>query len=490
MMIGAVNSIVQDPQGFLWIGDVDWRGQFTSDPIKVTDELTDAPSWMDEHHLLYQTPKTLKIINVEDHSTLDVPIDLNQIEKKDRSLLIQNASIINTSDGTISDKRDILIRNGKIEKIGNQLSEIDYDEVIDAQGKYIMPGLIDIHAHQGSFGGAIQGRQWLAWGVTSTRDPATNPYDALNRKEGRQAGKLTGPRLFFTGSPLDGGRVYYDGTYALAGMQQMELELKRAEELEYDFIKTYVRLPDTWQKRAVEKAHELGVPITSHELHPAAAYGVDGVEHILGTSRRGYSPKMTRTYNAYDDVISLIAQSGMTFTPTISIYTGYTHMLHQNPDLLKDERLQQLESPFTLQGMMSVLELSQQATDQAEVKFERSARMIKEIHDRGGNIVAGTDSPIVPYGFGLFIELLCYEEAGLTPSEVLKIATVNNAKCLGVQHQLGKVEEGMMADLIILDENPLEGIRNLASLRYVVIGGAHYLKEELLSNSFINNIRN
>ena len=82
------------------------------------------------------------------------------------------------------------------------------DVIVDAKDKFIMPGLIDIHAHQGSDLGESLGRKWLAWGVTTNRDPATNPYDAVNRREGQQAGSLIGPRIFFTGSPLDGNRVY------------------------------------------------------------------------------------------------------------------------------------------------------------------------------------------------------------------------------------------------------------------------------------------
>ncbi|MEL6845441.1 MAG: amidohydrolase, partial [Bacteroidota bacterium] len=122
---------------------------------------------------------------------------------------------------------DILIKGNRIIEISDRDNNRTADRVIDASDAYVCPGLIDIHAHQGSWAGATLGKQWLAWGVTSTRDPATNPYDALNRKEATMAGHYNGPRIFFTGSPIDGNRVYYAGTYAQQSEQQLMLELGR-----------------------------------------------------------------------------------------------------------------------------------------------------------------------------------------------------------------------------------------------------------------------
>jgi len=132
------------------------------------------------------------------------------------------------------------------------------------------------------------GKKWLAWGITATRDPSTVALDALNRREATESGKYIGPRIFFTGSPIDGNRIYYADAIAQQAPEQLDRELERAEVLEYDMLKTYVRLPDAMQQKVVAKAHQLGIPVSSHELYPAVAYGVDGVEHIAGTSRRGY----------------------------------------------------------------------------------------------------------------------------------------------------------------------------------------------------------
>jgi hypothetical protein len=170
----------------------------------------------------------------------------------------------------------------------------------------VMPGLIEMHAHLRKAYGEALGRIWLSYGVTSIRNPASNPYEAVEDREANEAGVRIGPRIFTTGAPFDGSRIYYPGGVSVNGDVQLQLELDRAVRLDYDLIKTYVRLPDLLQKQVIDFAHQHGTPVTSHELYPAVASGADGVEHIRGTSRRGYSPKVTALNVSYRDVIDLL----------------------------------------------------------------------------------------------------------------------------------------------------------------------------------------
>src|SRR4029077_18080028 len=105
------------------------------------------------------------------------------------------------------------------------------------------------------------------------------------------------------------------------------------------------RLPDLMQKRIIEAAHAMGMPVTSHGLYPAVAYGADGVEHIRGTSRRGYSPKVTALMRSYQDVIDLLTTSKMTLTPTIGIQGGFRLQTMRDPSWMDDPRIQQLYPP-------------------------------------------------------------------------------------------------------------------------------------------------
>ena len=469
-------------KGHLWCAEVDTNGQFISSPTQLTkDELVDSPSWAgDSDHIMYQSGNTLKILQVSTETIREFEISLTWYrDAPSTTKRIRVGGIFNGLDNEIISNQEITIDGNRISSIIPYSDELK-EEVIDFSDYIAMPGLIDIHAHQGSDFGSNLGKKWLVWGVTTTRDPTSYPYDALNRRESYRSGQILGPRTFFTGSPIDGNRVYYGGTYAQQTENQTQIELSRAEALDYDMIKTYVRLNDKTQLNVVEHAHELGIPVSSHELYPAVSYGVDGIEHILGTSRRGYSPKMSLTFRSYSDVTDLIAQSGMTFTPTISIYVAFDYMLYKNQHLLKDPRVRLLESERFIQSSKNQIEEVQRNLDFFETRFTRASKMITDIHSNGGIVVAGTDSPILPFGLGLHVELLAYEEGGMAPFDILQATTVNSAKAMGIFDDIGSVEEGKIADMLVLKNNPLEDISNLHEIVGVFLDGKWYPIEKLL----------
>ncbi len=460
-------------QGLLWIQSIDHNLPIGS-PKQITYDLSDSPSWSnDTEHILYLSGDQLKLYDRKNNSTKDLYIKIHSRRKwEDNTTLITGGTIIDVVNKRKITNKNILIRKNRIVRIIDKNdSPIKAEKVINAEGKYILPGLIDIHAHQGSDLGTSLGYKWLSWGVTTTRDPATYPYDAVNRKEAQINGNLIHPRIFFTGSPIDGNRVYYNGTYAQQSKEQITRELKRAIALDYDLIKTYVRLPDSLQSYVLDFAHQHGIPMSSHELYPAAHYGVDGVEHIMGTSRRGYSPKMSETYRSYQDVVDIISYSEMSFTPTIGIYSGYNYMLAKYPELLNDARIQSLENEFNKSVSSAGIDQVNADLEKWTEMFNRQAALISKIHANGGLIVAGTDSPIIPYGFGLFVELLCYQEGGLSPFSTLQTATINSAKAMGIDEHLGSIEEGKLADLLILNQDPTKDVKFLKSIEHTILDG-------------------
>ena len=197
---------------------------------------------------------------------------------------------------------DILVSGNRIKSVEPHRDALHAGTVVDASKETVIPGLIEIHTHLNKDYGEALGRAFLAWGITTVRNPATNAFDTMENREAFESGARIGPRLFTTGEPFDGSRVYYPGGTSLDDTGQLPLALQHARESGFDFIKTYVRLPDLMQKRIIEEAHRMGMPVTSHELYPAVAYGADGVEHIRGTSRRGYSPKISGLSRSYRDV--------------------------------------------------------------------------------------------------------------------------------------------------------------------------------------------
>ena len=204
--------------------------------------------------------------------------------------------------------------------------------------------------------------------------------------------------MFFAGDPFDGRRIYYPGGVSVTSDEQLDQELDRASTLGVDFFKTYVRLPDRLQKRIVDYAHEQGKPVTSHEIYPAVAFGIDGVEHLRGTSRRGYSPKVSGSSRAYKDVIDLLAKSGVTLTPTI----GHPGRVSGARDRRQGAALRLAARAVPDAGGRDAgrPRARHRPTPRSTLAVKPYEAMVKAVAAGGGKIVAGTDSPIVPYGLG------------------------------------------------------------------------------------------
>jgi imidazolonepropionase-like amidohydrolase len=370
---------------------------------------------------------------------------------------------------------DIVIEGHRIKSVGKHRAG-DAGTVIDASNETVIPGLIEIHTHLNQHFGEALGRAFLSWGITTVRNPATNTFEAMEFRESFESGARVGPRLITTGEPFDGTRVYYPGGTSLGDTGQVPLELQHAKDFGYDFIKTYVRLPDLMQKRIIEAAHAMGMPVTSHELYPAVAYGADGVEHIRGTSRRGYSPKVTALMRSYRDVIDLLTASKMTLTPTIGIQGGFRLQTLRDSSWIDDPRIQRLYPQSVTQRWRDETRnpASAAALDEAQRLVAPQERTVFQVVRGGGRVTAGTDAPINPYGLSLLMELENYASGGLTPVEVLRTATMVSAEAMGVGADIGSIEPGKLADLTFIDGDPLQNIKDLRRVRRVIKDGNVY----------------
>ncbi|MGH9801702.1 MAG: amidohydrolase family protein, partial [Blastocatellia bacterium] len=348
--------------------------------------------------------------------------------------------------------------------------------VIDASGKTVIPGLFEMHGHQSLTVGEKLGRTWLAFGITSTREPGTDPYDAVERRESWASGQRPGPRLFFCGRLFDGRRVYYGIAEDLATDAHVDLALERARRLEFDMIKTYVRLPDVKQQKILAAAHNMGVPTSSHEIYPAAAYGMDAVEHNGATSRRGYSPKASLLGRSYNDVVQLLAQSQMNYTPTL-ILSSFGLVVADNPAILKNKQVAALYG----NQMAALSSRAVTATPALREAATAQGKTVLAVMKAGGRVTAGTDSPLVPYGLALQLELHMLVRAGFTPAEALRSATLWSAEAVGVGNDLGSIERGKLADLVIVDGDPLRKIEDALNVFITIKNGKTYSIGELLT---------
>ena len=453
-------------------------------PRRLSPETANSPSWTrDSRHLLYQSSAGLHIVDVVDGATrMVVPRQAWSVPPAAGKTTVHAGTLFDGRSAATRENIDIVIDGRRITAIEPHRADLHTGRVIDASNRTVLPGLIESHAHLSKGYGESVGRIFLSFGITSVRNPAANAFEALEDREAITAGVRIGPRVFATGEPFDGTRIYYPGGTALDGGAQLSEHLARAEQLNFDFIKTYVRLPDLLQKRVIEHAHSIGLPVTSHELYPAAAYGADGVEHIRGTSRRGYSPKMSELRRSYRDVIDLLAASRMTLTPTIGIQGGYQVLALRDGSWVDDERLHRLFPATALDTVRGLRTRAADAADLArrETLVSPQERMVASVVRAGGRVIAGTDAPINPYGLTLLLELEHFVRGGLSPAEAIQTATLVAAQAMGVAEEVGTIERGKLADLAIVDGNPLKDIRDIRRTRQVFKDGVLYDVDGLL----------
>jgi Tol biopolymer transport system component/imidazolonepropionase-like amidohydrolase len=475
-----------DLDGALAVLPVSSKGDPLGPPRRLTNEPADSPSWSgDSRHILFQSLDKLKLASLDDGSIREIPVDLSWTPKQPAGRKVVHAgALFDGKSATLRSNVDIVIEGHRIVDVQPHRPDLHTGEVIDASGLTVMPGLIEIHSHLSKEYGEKLGRIWLSYGITSVRNPAGNPYESAEDREAYSAGARIGPRYFGTGYPFDGTRIYYAGGMGLEAGSQVDVELARSRVMGYDLIKTYVRFSDMLQKRVIEFAHQNGMPVTSHELYPAVAFGADGVEHIRGTSRRGYSPKVSALNVSYQDVIDLLAQSGMTLTPTINIQGGaFALVAARTPEIMNDARLQALFPPGVVQTARTNVQRAAQGPDRAEreAMLKPLGDTVLKVTRAGGHVIAGTDSPINPYALSLLIEIEHYVDGGLTPFQALRTATINSAEALGAGADLGTIEVGKLADLVAVEGNPLQNIRNIQKTRITIRNGEVFRQADLLA---------
>jgi len=463
--------------GVLWMVSVRPDGTPSGPARRLNNERSSDPSWSgDSRSLLYLSTDRLRRISVDSGEVedVDVPLTWSRVTPTER-YVVHAGEVFDGASSRLRQNVDVVIVGNRIARVADHDDALHDGRVIDASDAVLSPGLIEMHMHGGLGAGEALGRQWLSFGVTTVRTPAADPFEMSEVRESSAIGRRLEPRMFGTGNTIDGSRVYYAGAPALTSSGQVELEIAQARDLRFDVLKTYVRLPDAVQRRVIAEAHALGVPVTSHELYPGVAYGADGVEHVKGTSRRGYSTKVSELNRSYQDVVELLVRSGMTITPTIGIYGSYAVLAEDDPSLFDDARVEHF--------IPGALDAARRGGD-----IDTRRRLVRDMGSlprrvvaQGGTVVVGTDSPILPQGLSLIAEMQALVEyGGMSEVDVMRATTSIPASAMGYGEAFGMIREGMLADLIVLGSDPLSDIRAVRDVRMVIKDGRIHSVDELL----------
>lgn len=438
-------------------------------------------------------------------------------------LAIQNVTVIDAVNGVL-DHQTVVVRDGLIERVSADAGPVHALEVVDGTGKYLIPGLWDFHVHltyDDRFTEAMPGL-FLRHGITSIRDTGGLMEKLLPVVEALRAHGTTAPRVFFAGPLLDGEHVVYDGENRPGlGIANPDVETLRANvaslvEAGVDFLKLYEMVTPEVFEALVEAAEAQGLPVAGHVplsllardvgprvqvLEHLRNFELDctlGADSLLAERRRilaepleGSGADLRSRLHGLQRLPAIAAYhqdrcDGMveSMAATIQVPTLRLNAMELQPPFLRPDWDATLEMlPDTVaERWQAETERRRTTPGASDTTFaEWSLFLVGRMHASGVPFGAGTDTPIgyaVP-GYSLHSELELLVRAGLSPMEALRAATLRPAEFFGLTEEMGTVEEGHLADLVLLDANPLEDIANTRTVRAVVSKGKLLTMAEL-----------
>lgn len=446
--------------------------------------------------------------------------------KTQATLIFTHATIIDTAGAPNETDMTVFITGDRITEITKTIKvrRPRGAQVIDATGKFLIPGLWDMHAHY--FDSAYLSL-FIVNGVTGVRIMWGDPVDFKQREEIAK-GFLIGPRMVI-GSPLiDGPNPVWPGSITVSNEAEGRQVVRQMKEIGYDFIKVYQLLPREAYFAIADESKKLGIPFAGHlpssiRATEASNAGQRSIEHLaslpLGIllacsskeeelykerekAFKGVSKQQPRTRSqleayrsfankvleSYDDekasaLFALFVKNSIWQCPTLTVLRSYRYLDDKN--FTSDPRLKYMpkakRESWELKNNPSLS--SNTAEDWAIEKkvYQKELELVGAMRRAGVKLLAGTDTgnPYCFPGFSLHDELGLLVEAGLTPMEALQAATYNAGEFLGMMDSIGTVEEGKIADLVLLDADPIKDIANTKKIAAVVVGGKFYSRSSL-----------
>lgn len=477
-------AFVED--GTLWTVAINDNGTFISTPRRMTNDLADEPSWIgDSKSIVYLSGYQLKRIFLDDAHIEDIPLELQWQPAIPRGRKVVHVGrLFDGRNLAYRDNVDVVIDDNVVTAVVPHKDNWPGAELIDASNKVVIPGMFENHIHDFAINGEPVGRIALGFGITSIREPGCDPSEGVEEREAWASGRRTGPRLFTTGL-IEGARIFYPMSLPVTSAVGLELEMERARLLDLDFIKTYERLDSPFQKRVIEEAHQIGIPVTSHDLYPSAMFGIDAVEHLNTQDRIVAGDRLSLTGKLYEDVEQILLHGGLFDVPTVvgaDTNVG-AYYLQLDGRAFKDLKQLKLLPARVLTSRYWKRAMSGDPQSIMPALLKLSADPLTRIHHDGIITPPGTDASYTNLGFGIVTELRFYVDAGFSPAEALRAATLESARLNQVEDKLGSIEPGKLADLVVVEGDPLKDILDVLNVDTVIKDGRVFTFSQLAAGA-------
>jgi imidazolonepropionase-like amidohydrolase/Tol biopolymer transport system component len=395
-------------------------------------------------------------------------------------IAITGARIITMKGDEVIENGTIVIEQNKIVAIGTTVTIPADAKVINANGKTIMPGMVDVHGHlRASPDGVSPQQDWsyyanLAYGVTTSHDPSANTEMVFSQSEMLKAGRLVGPRVYSTGTILYGA----DGDFkaVINSLDDARSALRRMKAVGAFSVKSYNQPRREQRQQVIQAARELQMEVVpeggSTFFHNMTMIvdGHTGIEHNI--------PVLP----VYKDVKSLWNESKTGYTPTLIVSYGSQsgeNYWYDRTNVWENERL----LTFIPRQIIDARSRRRTTSEFADYGHIEVSKAVKQLADGGTKVNLGAHGQL--QGLGAHWELWMLAQGGMTPLQTIRCATMNGADYLGMSKEIGSLEPGKLADLIIMDANPLDDIRNSEKIKYVMLNGRLYDAETM--NEIGNN---
>jgi imidazolonepropionase-like amidohydrolase len=378
------------------------------------------------------------------------------------SLALAGATLVDATGAPPIPNATVVVQNGRIVAAGPSASTPVPKGArrIDVAGKTIVPGLWDNHAH-------LHQIEWIptyfAAGITSVRDMGSEWPLLVAMRNAIRSGKISGPNLYFAGL-IDGPGPQGFGEFSAATPEEGRAVVRRYHDLGFEMMKIYLALKPDVTAAICDEAHRLNMRCTGHvptsmDLHAAIDSGMDQLAHfpVRGDLTTEEGKKQIEHFLAKKTI----------FDPTAS-WGEIGGKSAQEPMENIQPVLQHLPVSL-LQNRVAGLGQSPSDTATSHARLARTLANLKAAHDAGVPLIAGTDEGIPAYS--VYRELELYVKAGFTPLDALRSATAVAAQAMRVQEDVGTIEKGKRADLLVLDANPLDNISNIRTVRFVMKDG-------------------